>query len=189
MVLELSILKDLALILASMLLVVPRSEARGLLLEVHLESKFWGGDLKFVVRLLEMPLFLRLLVLPGMLAPILIALSVLSGMPEYDKEAGSSFGVAHSFSELVLVVLSGLPISVASFLFFLRVKASRVLFVLGWFLVCLSPLFLSAMRSSTENGIELLANSLLGIVIAVYLGFSREVSCYLGNRKCPRSDA
>ncbi|MGB1800639.1 MAG: hypothetical protein ACPHLK_07400 [Gammaproteobacteria bacterium] len=131
-----------------------------------------------IKKIKQMPILLAVLTLAGIVAPLLAVFSVLT--VSFDPEATKlKYGAAANLYELLLVFLLSIPASVASFMVFQKKGAAIYFFIVGWILICLSPLCLSGIKADMDsNLIELIYYGVLGIVIGGYLLKSKDVKNY-----------
>lgn len=128
---------------------------------------------------LDMPILLKLVVMVSLAAPVIVIASVLTGsiVPMADHQ--SPYGNADNLTEVLLVVLSALPISLAAYMMLVKNRGSRFMFVGSWVLICFSPLFLFSVRSQLEVfWLETSFNFVLGGIISIYLFFGSNVRHY-----------
>ena len=126
-----------------------------------------------------MPMILAILTLAGSVAPLLVIISVLTGNVAPNVVMTLQYGVAANLYELLFVVVLSLPVSIASLIALRRKRVSVYYYIIGWVLVCMSPLCLSGVRIDMDTYlIELLYYAVLGVVIAFYLLKSKAVKNY-----------
>lgn len=137
---------------------------------------------KMISNFLNMPFLLKLMFSVGFLSPCLVIFSVLKG----DVIPGQSFdlglGAAANIFELLLVIIFSIPTFFASVLMLKKYRFARHIYVLGWYLSCLSPLFLSVVWNYMDVFITGLSfNLLLGLVMFGYLFFASQVKEYVSS--------
>lgn len=124
--------------------------------------------------LFEMPIWMRFLPILGIVAPLLAVVTII------DKEV--AINPSFDLKEIVvysLIVISMLPIFLGSVFMLKKSKASRYIYVLGWFVVCLSPLLMSSVRAEIDVFLmELSFNLLIGVVLIIYLFQNKQVQNY-----------
>jgi hypothetical protein len=127
-----------------------------------------------VTNILKMPIWLKFLSILGVISPILALTTVMTS--DYHNNKGTGVALA------IAIVLSMVPVFVASIMMMLKSKQSRVVFLFGWLIVCVSPLLMQSVRSELDLFImEFSFNLLIGVALAAYLFKSKQVQEYFGN--------
>ena len=120
-----------------------------------------------------MPVWMRFLPMLGLLTPLLAISTVMTN--EVVKNNSNYF-------VLIITVISTIPTIVASITMLLKFKISRLVYLLGWYLVYFTPLISGT--DEIQVGvflIELSFNLLIGIALAVYLFRNKQVNNYFYN--------
>lgn len=128
---------------------------------------------------IAIPIILKLLVVVGLMAPILVVGSTLTGTIISDHTLKPIYGAASDIIEISIVALCSIPSFVAAIMMLIKISISRFIYILGWILISLSPLSLSIVREDyrsylLEAGFYLI----LGLIIAMYLFKERAVNSY-----------
>ena len=121
----------------------------------------------------NMPVWMRFLPMLGLLTPLLAISTVMTN--EVVKNNSNYF-------VLIITVISTIPTIVASITMLLKFKISRLVYLLGWYLVYFTPLISGT--DEIQVGvflIELSFNLLIGIALAVYLFRNKQVNNYFYN--------
>lgn len=129
-----------------------------------------------------MPFSLRVLVALGLLAPVLVLSSIFTGITG-PGGVEVSYATGGSPVEFFLVFLSSIPIALAAFYLMRRSGLARYFYVVGWMLVCFSPLFLSPVREDLSSFIVSASfNALIAIGIGVYLCANQKIRSYFNEK-------
>ena len=140
--------------------------------------------IQIVNSFLEMPLSLKVMSVAGLFSPLLAFGAVLTGSMIPDGYPISLYGAASGLFELFVVVGLMFPATVSTVLILMRLRISRILFVVSYFIASVSPFSLKLFREEiSDPKVYLLVAFFTSLVVFVYMFFSEDVRAYLRDSK------
>ena len=134
---------------------------------------------QYLNNFLSMPFILKLMVIVGFLSPLLAVSNVIGGEVVPGQLVKLKYGAAESLTELLWVLILVFPAFLSSYLFMIKYKYSRAIYILSWFISSLSPLVLFSTREHVDVFLQGFYFSVfLGICFFGYLFFSKQAKSY-----------
>lgn len=127
----------------------------------------------------NMPIPLKIVVGAGLLVPILSIVSIVTGSILPAQQFSTYLGAAKNIFELLAVFVFTLPIFFGSVMIIYKAKRSKTIYIIGWVMVCISPLLLQSVRLNLDVHFpQLVFNIIVGIGIFTFFYFGKSVKIY-----------
>lgn len=136
-----------------------------------------------IENIFKMPFVLKIIVLCGILAPLIILIAVLNCQVVAAVECAKLYGNAGNLVELLLVVGASFPVLLASYFIIIKNSKAPFFWLISWLLICVSPMILSSVRNNLLNTEQIWfsigTNIFIGIIVTGYLLMNKDVKNYL----------
>ncbi len=137
-------------------------------------------------RFFAMPFPLKIIFVSGLLSPVIVVGSVLTGTILPEDAPVFALGAARNLAELMLATAATVPAAIVAILMFLKRKVAILLFPLGYTAASLAPIFLAAFREDTDHMISSVLSALaVGVAASAYLFSSGMVRRYFERSENP----